>query len=168
VDGVFSAIDGRFVRWPRSIKERGYADRKPTSGAAKEGEALYFGATTAGERDAAEAAAERLKAKLEEACRRDPPIEMKFSLPDQWSVRLFIALCRRYGIRPFRYPRQRSTTIMVRAPRRFFDTVVWRQFSDLHTDLWLYFEQTTERLIREAIHADTADAETTVEPASLR
>jgi hypothetical protein len=131
-------------------------------------EALYLGAATAGERDAAEAAAERLKAKLEEACHRDPPIEMKFSLPDQWSVRLFIALCRRYGIRPFRYPRQRSTTIMVRAPRRFFDNVVWRQFSDLHTDLWLYFEQTTERLIREAIHADTADAETTVEPASLR
>ncbi len=97
----------------------------------KKVEALYFGATTAGERDAAEAAAERLKAKLEEACRRDPPIEMKF--------RLFIALCRRYGIRPFRYPRQRSTTIMVRAPRRFFDTVVWRQFFDLHTDLWLYF-----------------------------
>jgi hypothetical protein len=45
---------------------------------------------------------------------------------------------------------------MVRAPRRFFDTVVWRQFSELHTDLWPYFEQTTERLIREAIHADTA------------
>ena len=131
-------------------------------------EALYFGAATAGECDAAEAAAERLKAKLEEVSRRDPPIEMKFSLPDEWSVRLFIALCRRYGIRPFRYPRQRATTIMVRAPRRFFDTVVWRQFSDLHTDLWLYFEQTTERLIGEAIHADTADAETTVEPASLR
>jgi hypothetical protein len=36
------------------------------------------------------------------------------------------------------------------------------------TDLWLYFEQTTEQLIREAIHADTADAETTVEPARLR
>jgi hypothetical protein len=45
---------------------------------------------------------------------------------------------------------------------------VWRQFSELHTDLWLYFEQTTERLIREAIHADPADAETAVEPASLR
>ena len=84
----------------------------------KKVEALYFGAATAGERDAAEAAAERLKAKLEEVSRRDPPIEMKFSLPDQWSVRLFIALCRRYGIGPFRYPRQRATTIMVRAPRR--------------------------------------------------
>ena len=33
----------------------------------KKVEALYFGATTAGER---EAAAERLKARLEEACRR--------------------------------------------------------------------------------------------------
>ena len=134
----------------------------------KKVEALYFGATTDGERGAAEAAAERLKAKLDEVSRRDPPIEMKFSLPDQWSVRLFIALCRRYGVRPFRYPRQRSTTIMVRAPRRFFDIVVWRQFSELHADLWLHFEQTTERLIREAIHADTADAETAVKPANLR
>jgi len=134
----------------------------------KKVEALYFGATTDGERGAAGAAVERLAAKLDEISRRDPPIEMKFSLPDEWSVRLFIALCRRYGVRPFRYPRQRSTTIMVRAPRRFFDTVVWRQFSELHTDLWLYFEQTTERLIREAIHADTADADTAAEPASLR
>ncbi len=89
---------------------------------------------------------------------------MKFSLPDQWSVRLFIALCRRYEIRPFRYPRQRSTTIMVRAPKRFFDAVAWRQFSDVHTDLRTYYEQTTERLIKEAIHAE---AETTSEPAGL-
>ena len=59
----------------------------------KKVEALYFGATTEGERGAAEAAVERLKAKLEEGSRRDPPIEMKFSLPDQWSVWLFIALC---------------------------------------------------------------------------
>ena len=44
----------------------------------KKVEALYFGAATAGERDAAEAAAERLKAKLEEVSRRDPPIEMVF------------------------------------------------------------------------------------------
>ncbi|KWV49291.1 hypothetical protein AS156_16245 [Bradyrhizobium macuxiense] len=127
-------------------------------------EALYFGATSPGEREAASAAADRLNAKLEEVARRDPPVEMKFSLPDEWSVRLFVALCRRYGVRPFRYPRQRRTTIMVRAPRRFFDAVVWRQFSDLHTDLWIYFEQTTERLIKDAIHTDTTDAETAAEP----
>ncbi|MGQ0686577.1 hypothetical protein [Bradyrhizobium sp.] len=131
-------------------------------------EALYFGAATAGERDAAGAAAERLKAKLAEAGRGDPPVEMKLSLPDQWSVKLFIALCRRYGIRPFRYPRQHATTVMVKVSRGFFDTVVWPQFSGLHADMSLYFAQTTERLIRDAIHADTADAETRSERAGLR
>ena len=40
-------------------------------------EALYFGAASGGEREAAGAAAERLKAKLDEAARRDPPVEMK-------------------------------------------------------------------------------------------
>ncbi len=121
-------------------------------------EALFLGAATVGERDAADAAAERLRAKLEEASRSDPPVEMKFSMDDRWSAQLFIALCRRYGFKPFRYARQRSTTIMVKAPRRLFDAVVWRQFSDVHADLWLYFEQTTERLIREVIGIPPAAA----------
>jgi hypothetical protein len=131
-------------------------------------EALFFGASTAGERDAAGAAAERLKEKLREASRADPPVELKFTMPDPWSTRLFIALCRRYGFNPFRYARQRSTTVMVKAPRRLFEEVVWRQFNDVHADLWAYLEQTTERLIRETIHANAADAETAPEPVALR
>lgn len=130
-------------------------------------EALYLGAATDGEREAAEAAFARLKAKLEEASRIDRPEEMKLSFPDHWSVRLFIAMCRRYGLKPYRYPRQRNTTVMVKAPRRFFDAVVWRQFNDVHADLWLYLEQTTERLIRETISADVADAEAVKEPIGL-
>ncbi|MGO8740603.1 hypothetical protein [Rhodoblastus sp.] len=130
-------------------------------------EALYLGAATDGERDAAEAALTRLKTKLEEASRVDRPEEMKLSFPDHWSVRLFIALCRRYGLKPYRYPRQRNTTVMVKAPRRFFDAVVWRQFNDVHADLWAYFEQTTERLIRDTISADVADAETVKAPIGL-
>ncbi len=131
-------------------------------------EALFFGAATAGERDAAGAAAERLRAKLDEAARRDPPVEMKFTMPDLWSTRLFIALCRRYGFRPFRYARQRFTTVMVKAPRRLFEEVVWREFNELHADLSAYLDQTTDRLIRETIHADAADAETAPEPLGLR
>jgi len=125
----------------------------------KKVEALYFGATTAGERDAAEAAAERLKAKLEEACRRDPPIEMKFSLPDQWSVRLFIALCRRYGMRPYRYYRQRRNTVMVRAPKRFLDQVLWPEFSELDQALQAYLHQVTLRVVREEVYADASEAQ---------
>src|ERR1700724_1764000 len=89
-------------------------------------EALFIGAATPRERDAAGAAMERLKAKLAETAAKERPAEHKLSLPDGWSVRLFIALCRRYGLRPYRYPRQRRTTIMVRAPKSFFDAVIWR------------------------------------------
>ena len=64
-------------------------------------EALFAGAGTAGERLAAEAALQRVRARLAELGQRDPPIEMQFSMPDQWSRHLFLALCRRYGLRPY-------------------------------------------------------------------
>ena len=46
-------------------------------------EALFVGAGTTGERLAAEAALERVRAKLLELERQDPPAEMQFSMPDQ-------------------------------------------------------------------------------------
>jgi len=131
-------------------------------------EALFLGAATAGERDAAGAAAERLRARLAEAAQRDRPIEMKFTLPDRWSLRLFVALCRRYGFKPFRYARQRFTTVMVTAPRQAFEDVVWREFKELHADLQAYLDQTTERLIRETIRSDVDDAEIAQDIAGLR
>jgi hypothetical protein len=68
-------------------------------------EALFAGAGTAGERFAAEAALERVRERLAELGRQDPSIEMQFSMPDQWSRCLFLALCRRYGLKPYRYYR---------------------------------------------------------------
>jgi hypothetical protein len=121
-------------------------------------EALFAGAGTPGERLAAEAALERVRARLAEFDRQDPAIEMQFSLVDQWSRLLFVALCRRYGIRPYRYPRQRHTTVMVRAPRRFVEQVLWREFADLDADLQAYLHEVTQTLIREAVHKDTSDA----------
>ena len=44
-------------------------------------EALMAGAGTPGERDAAGAALERVKARLAEQARRDPPIELQFPKP---------------------------------------------------------------------------------------
>ena len=55
-------------------------------------EALFAGAGTAGERLAAEAALERVRARLGELSRQDPSIELQFSMPDQWSRHLFLAL----------------------------------------------------------------------------
>jgi len=121
-------------------------------------EALFLGAGTAGERLAAEAALERVRAKLKEIERQDPPVEMQFSLPDQWSRHLFMALCRRYGLKPYRYRRQRRTTLMVRAPRHFVETVLWPEFSDLDNDLRAYLQEVTLKVIREEVYADTSEA----------
>jgi hypothetical protein len=122
-------------------------------------EALFAGAGTAGERLAAEAALERVRAKLAETERRDPPVEMQFSLGDPWSRHLFVALCRRYGLKPYRYPRQRRTTVMVRAPRRFIEDVLWREFCDIDKELRTYLQEVTFRIIREEVFADTSDAQ---------
>src|SRR5450631_1601525 len=88
-------------------------------------EALFAGAGTAGERMAAEAALARVRARLAEFGERDAPIEMQFSMSDQWSRRLFAALARRYGLKPYRLPRQRRNTVMIRAPQGFVDQVLW-------------------------------------------
>jgi hypothetical protein len=122
-------------------------------------EALFAGAGTAGERLAAGAALERVRAKLAEIERQEPPVEMQFSFPDTWSRQLFTALCRRYGLNPYRYHRQRRTTVMVRAPKRFLEQVLWREFKDLNADLQAYLHEVTLKVIREEVFADASDAQ---------
>jgi hypothetical protein len=122
-------------------------------------EALFAGAGTSGERLAAEAALERVRARLTELRQQDPPAELQISLSDQWSRRLFLALCRRYGLEPYRYHRQRRTTLMVRAPRRFFDQVLWPEFSELDHALQAYLHEVTLRVIREDVYADASEAQ---------
>lgn len=121
-------------------------------------EALFAGAGTEGERSAAEAALERIKRRLAEQVRSRPPVELQFNLADEWSRRLFLALCRRYGLSPFRYRRQRYTTVMVVAPSEFIDQVLWPEYQQLNLVLRNYLRQTTERIIRAEVFADTADA----------
>ena len=126
-------------------------------------EALFAGAATAGERAAAASARERIRERLEEKREDDPPIEYRFGVRDRWSARLLIALMRRYGLRPFRYSRQRSTTVMARVPRRFVNEILWPEFTELNKSLNEYLNQVTERVIRSAMDSDGADAEVVVE-----
>ena len=122
-------------------------------------EALFAGAATEGERVAAGAAAERIRDKLNEAVQEEPEIEMKFSIADPWSRQLFIALCRRYGLQPFRHRRMHKQSIMVRGPQSFLETVLWPEFQELAAALTMYLSEITEKIIREEVHGDTADAE---------
>src|SRR5258706_2686653 len=82
-------------------------------------EALFAGATREGERVAAGEARRRIQERLQGVEKIDPPVEYRFSLPDTWSRKLFLALLRRYELKPYRYRGQRRTTVMVKAPAPF-------------------------------------------------
>jgi hypothetical protein len=122
-------------------------------------EALFAGAKTDGERIAAAEARRRIQTRLRDLGRREPPREYKFSLGDSWSRRLFVALLRRYEIRPYRYRRQRHTTVMARVSKPFVDQVLWPEFVELDRALRQHLEQVTERIIARAVHENREEAE---------
>lgn len=130
-------------------------------------EALFAGAATPGEKAAAGEAAERIRARLAASQKTEKAEETRFSIPDQWSRQLFIALSRRYGLRPFRYRRMHKQSLIVRAPRSFVDQVLWPEFQELSGALTAYLADVTSRLIREEVHGETADAEERDEPVQL-
>jgi len=121
-------------------------------------QALFEGATTIGERDAAAAAIERVKKALGTTARTEKPTEFVFSIPDPWQRRLFTALCRRYGLEPFRYKRQRYSTVLVRAPGSFVRQTLWPEYQELRTALNNYLNEATERIIREEVYGDAEEA----------
>ena len=143
---------------PNEFRERDVAvDDKGLQKRLAKLEALFRRAGTDGERAAAEAAIARVQDRLGKDV-HTVAIEMKFSFPDTWAVRLFVAVCRKHGVKPYRYPRQRRTTVMVRAPRERFDAEIWREFSALHMELNVYFGETVDHLIHSAMHSDGDDS----------
>ncbi len=122
-------------------------------------EALHAGAATPGERNAAEHARQRILDRLSQNTESDEPVEFRFSLGDLWSRKVFVALCRRYGLRPYRRKRQRYTTVMCNAPRRFVDDVLWPEFEALSKTLNQFLSDVTDRVVGEVLHADHSEAE---------
>lgn len=122
-------------------------------------EAVYAGAATAGERTAADNARQRIKEKIRQCQDADPPIEYKFTLNNPWSRKLFVALLRRYDIRPYRYHRQRHTTVMARVPKGFVDKTLWPEFLELGKELTTHLDAVAERIINQSIFEDSSEAE---------
>jgi hypothetical protein len=120
--------------------------------------ALFEGAKTPGERHAAAAAILRVRKALALILQTEELVEMRFTLPDRWQRSLFAALCRRYGLEPYRYARQRHTTVMVRAPRSFIDRTLWPEYLQIKGALDEYLNLATERIIREEVYRDVREA----------
>lgn len=121
-------------------------------------EALHAGTKIDGEREAAKRAADRIRARLEELRSRETDIEYLYRIDDRWNRKLFIALCRRYGLRPYRERGRRFSTIQVRAPETFLKRTLWPEFLALSKELETELDELADRVIREAIHDDVTDA----------
>ncbi len=112
-------------------------------------------------------AEEQLRAKLRQISKRfekpaadaaEQPVEYQVTLPERWERRLFVALCRRHGLEPYRYRRQKSASVVVRLPRSFLDNTLWPEYELLRQALDDYVAQTTERIIAEEVSSDVGEA----------
>jgi hypothetical protein len=85
--------------------------------------------------------------------------EMKFSLSNHYTKKLFLALARKHGYKSYRYPRQKRTTVILKGKRSFFDQVLWPQFLGLSEDLNLLLDQVTNEAILAVLREDPSDSE---------
>ena len=121
-------------------------------------EALYAGAATPGERDAAASARERIRARLATVSQEERSEEFRFTMDNPWSRKIFVALLRRYGIEPYRYSRQRRTTVMARVPRSFVAETLMPEFEEMNRALSEHLERITDDILSQEISHDTSEA----------
>jgi hypothetical protein len=130
-------------------------------------EALFAGATTEGEKVAAGHAKSRILQRLKLWEKEDPPVEYRFSMADMWSRKVFVALLRRYDLRPYRRSGQRYTTVMAKVSKRFVDETLWPEYLQLSKTLQAYLAEVTDRVVHEVIHQDSSEAEVIEKPKAL-
>ena len=110
-------------------------------------EALMSGATTVGEKTAAISAKQRILDKYPELEINKEQREWTMRTQDNWHKKLLIALCRKYEIRPYRYARQKYTTVMVKINEEFLNKVLWPEYLEYSKHLEQLIEEITNDLI---------------------
>lgn len=116
-------------------------------------EALIAGTKFEGERQAAEFAKRRLQEKV-----AAKPLEYTVHLRSRWEKQLFLAICNKHGLKPYRYSRQKYTTAMVRTSKPFMDHVLWPEYQKYSTILDGLVEEVVGDLISK-VHTVQGESE---------
>jgi len=127
--------------------------------------ALFAGASSEGERKAAQAAIDRLNERInagDSSKQVDPPVEFRFSLTNPWSLRLFLALCRSKGYRPYRHPRMRRTSVCVMIGAQAVKTGLWPEYLEMNRVLTEHLGELADQIIADCINPDRSDADVIV------
>ncbi|MEQ8238735.1 MAG: hypothetical protein RIA69_05955 [Cyclobacteriaceae bacterium] len=110
-------------------------------------EALILGASTNGEKNAALSAKERILNKHPHLEIHREPKEYSLQTSGEWNKKLLIAICRKYGVKPYRYKRQKYTTVMVNINEDFLNEILWKEYTEYSNHLNRLIEEITESLI---------------------
>ena len=118
-------------------------------------EALFAGTTSEGERDAAARARQRILERLA-AVMAETPVEWQFTV-DRYQRQLLIALARRYDLKPYRYQRQRYSTLIIRAPERFLKETFLPEYDRMVEVLGTHLAELTQRVVADALNGDLSE-----------
>lgn len=113
---------------------------------------------------------QRIVMRRESIERTDPPMEHHFQVRDGAERRLLAALLRRYGLTPFRYPRQGPADLMVRMSLSFEDELLQPIRAAMQQEWAAFRLAAMERVAAEALHWDVSDAGQSVDdvPRTIR
>lgn len=117
-------------------------------------QALIDSVSSESKRQAAELTKHRLHGRV-----KDNPTEFKIINNSEWETTLFNAICKKHGLRTYRYPRQKYTTTMVRVNKSILDDVLWPEYQKYIALLQEMFDEIANDFIRK-IYAD--DKEETI------
>ena len=79
----------------------------------------------------AEQARAHIRARLHELAGAPDVQEFQCALKNDWDALVFHALLKRYGLAPYRYRKQRHSTVLVRVSKRFLNEVLWPIFNEV-------------------------------------
>jgi hypothetical protein len=83
---------------------------------------------------------------------RESEVEQAYSLQTPYSYSMFLALCRREGLRAYKRPRQRGTSVCVRTTLSKHDAL-WQRFCELSRQLDAQLGEVAHRFVREHVGA---------------
>lgn len=89
----------------------------------------------------------RIRARLQELGGAADVAEFQCHMKHDWDSFVFHALAKRYGIRPYRYRKQRKSTILVHMSKQFLDELLWPIFNDVCAALFARFTEVTTALL---------------------
>ena len=120
-------------------------------------EALYAGATTAGEKEAAENAMNKIQNKISKSRDQDPVIKWRMTTRSSFEKKLLVALLKRHGLRPYRYHKQKFTTARADMTKTFMDNVLWPEYQEMRKLLLQHLGDVTKKIIKMAINEDDSE-----------